>query len=86
MDEYFLRYLLQVPIITLHNNFAFDISTRSLANSETLPADVVFSGADSNSAQVTGLAFNDTGTSMYVLIQDLSLNNDTIFLLLKCIS
>ena len=58
---------------------AFDISTRSLANSETLPADVVFSGADSNSAQVTGLAFNDTGTSMYVLIQDLSLNNDTIF-------
>ena len=53
---------------------AFDISTRSLANSETLPADVVFSGADSNSAQVTGLAFNDTGTSMYVLIQDLSLN------------
>ena len=47
---------------------AFDISTRSLANSETLSADI--SDSASNKQEVVGFAFNDTGTSMYVLIGD----------------
>ena len=54
---------------------AFDISTRSLINSTTLSADI----GDSTSGAVVGFAFNDTGTGMHVLLQDLSNFNDTIF-------
>ena len=43
---------------------AFDISTRSLANSETLSADI---DSDSTSGKVVGFAFNDTGTGMFVI-------------------
>ena len=57
---------------------AFDISTKSLANTQTLSANV--DNGATNGA-VTGFTFNDTGTSMYILIQDTkaSSNKDTIF-------
>ena len=56
---------------------AFDISTRSLANSETLSADI----SDSTSGKVVGFAFNDTGTGMFVMLKDIATGgfNDTIF-------
>ena len=56
---------------------AFDISTRTLANTQSLSAKI--NSALTNKQVVTGFAFNDTGRSMYVLIRDENLNNDTIF-------
>ena len=57
---------------------AFDISTKSLANTQTLSANV--DNGATNGA-VTGFTFNDTGTSMYILIQDTKnlFGKDTIF-------
>ena len=56
---------------------AFDISTRTLANTQSLSAKI--NSALTNKQVVTGFAFNDTGASMYVLIRDEKNNNDTIF-------
>ena len=51
---------------------AFDISTRTLANTQSLSAKI--NSALTNKQVVTGFAFNDTGASMYVLIRDENLS------------
>ena len=56
---------------------AFDISSRTLVNTQSLSAKI--NPSLTNKQVVTGFAFNDTGASMYVLIRDEKNNNDTIF-------